>query len=74
MVDAGVTVDLQPRRSHVGADQAVVANTATVRSPGSDEVRTTVTTEVLRRRADGRWFYVVDDPFFASPGPGPQES
>ncbi len=65
MVDAGVTVDLEPHSSHVLTDQAVVANKATVRSAGSDDMQTVVTTEVLRRRADGRWFYVVDDPFFA---------
>lgn len=65
MVDARVTVDLQPHSSHVLADQALLANKATVRSAGTDEVQTMVSTEVLRRRADGRWFYVVDDPFFA---------
>ena len=64
MVVSGATVDLEPQASHVTADQAVIANKATVRAPGSDGAQTVMTTEVARRRADGRWFYLVDDPFF----------
>ena len=67
MVDAGVTVDLELQASRVTADQALMANRATVRSAGSEQVRTVMSTEVARRRADGRWFYLVDDPFFAAP-------
>jgi len=28
------------------------------------ELLATTTTEVARRQPDGRWLYVVDDPFF----------
>lgn len=66
MVDAGATVDLELQASHVTADQALIANKATVRSAASDDVQTVVTTEVARRRADGRWFYLIDNPFFAA--------
>ena len=68
MVDASVTVDLELQACHVSADQALLANKSTVRSAGSDEVQTVMTTEVVRRRADGRWLYLVDDPFFVAPG------
>jgi len=42
-----------------------VSNVATVvgATPDGSSV-TTHTTEVLRRQPDGRWTYVIDDPFF----------
>ncbi|MFD9701719.1 nuclear transport factor 2 family protein [Lentzea sp. NPDC059081] len=64
LVGSGTTVDLELLSSHVSADQALVTHKATIRSAGSDQV--VVTTEVLRRRADGRWVYLVDDPFFGA--------
>ena len=65
-----VSIKLVPRKIQVSGDVALVSNVATVvgATPDGSSV-TTHTTEVLRRQPDGRWTYVIDDPFFASPDP-----
>jgi uncharacterized protein (TIGR02246 family) len=64
LIDAGAVVELEPQFVHVAGDQALVADRATIRSP--EGVQTVMATEVCRRRADGRWFYLVDDPTFVA--------
>ncbi len=63
-VAAGARVRLEPRRTEESAGLALMSHTATVTGLGSREgSMTTVTTELARRRPDGRWLYVIDDPF-----------
>lgn len=61
-IDDGIAIDLEPKTIHVAGDQALVAEKAVVRTPAG--VRTAMSAAVCRRRADGRWFYLVDDPTF----------
>ena len=64
-IDAGARLSLQPRTIHTVGDIALLSNRAEVRGLRPDgEVLSTTTIEVVRRQADGRWLYVVDDPFF----------
>ena len=60
-----VSIKLVPRKIQVSGDVALVSNAATVvgATPDGSSV-TTHTTEVLRRQPDGRWTYLIDDPFF----------
>jgi ketosteroid isomerase-like protein len=60
-----VSIKLVPRKIQVSGDVALVSNVATVvgATPDGSSV-TTHTTEVLRRQPDGRWTYLIDDPFF----------
>jgi uncharacterized protein (TIGR02246 family) len=64
---AGARIVLEPRAMHVAGDVAVFSNVATVSgaTPDGGEMVTT-TTEVARRGPDGRWRYIVDDPFFSA--------
>lgn len=64
-VEAGVQLSLELRTIHTVGDLALLSNRAEVRGllPGGGMLSTT-TTEVVRRQPDGRWLYVVDDPFF----------
>jgi len=60
-----VSIKLVPRKIHVSGDIALVSNVATVIGTTPDRSAiTTHTTEILRRQPDGRWAYVLDDPFF----------
>jgi hypothetical protein len=48
----------------LSADSAVSgASTATLHAPSSAS-EAIVASEVARRRAGGRWVYLIDDPFF----------
>ena len=64
-VEAGAQLSLELRTIHPVGDLALLSHRAEVRGllPGG-EVLLTTTTEVVRRQPDGRWLYVVDDPFF----------
>lgn len=62
----GATIALEPRRSHVVGDIAVLSHVATVNGVSPDGSPVVVPTmEVLRRDVDGKWRYTIDDPFFA---------
>jgi hypothetical protein len=50
----------------VSTDQAFLASKSTARPRFGRRCGTVMTTEMVRRRADGRWLYLVDDPFFRS--------
>ena len=64
-VEAGARVSLEQRAIHVMGDLALLSNWATAEGLLPDgAVLTTTTTEVARRQPDGRWLYVIDDPFF----------
>ena len=68
-VEAGTRVSLELSTIHTVGDVALLSNRAEVRGLLPDgEVLSTTTTEVVRRQPDGRWLYVVDDPFFEQPG------
>lgn len=69
MVRDGVAVELELQLAHVVGDHALTANRATVRTPAGVQIVTSL--EVCRRRADGRWFYLVDDPTFLAPAGDP---
>ncbi|MEV0032578.1 nuclear transport factor 2 family protein [Nocardia sp. NPDC050793] len=64
-IEGGARISLALRKIHTVGDVAVLSSSATATglAPGG-EVLTTTTTEVVRRQPDGRWLYVVDDPFF----------
>jgi ketosteroid isomerase-like protein len=64
-VEAGARISLDPRKLHLVGDLALMSSRAKVEGllPDSKLLATT-TTEVARRQPDGRWLYVVDDPFF----------
>lgn len=66
-IERGARISLELRKIHTVGDLAVLSSlaTATGVGPGGEEL-TTTTTEVARRQPDGRWLYVVDDPFFAA--------
>ena len=64
-VEAGARLSLELRVIHTVGDLAVVSNRAEAHGLLPEgEVLSTTTTEVVRRQPDGRWLYVVDDPFF----------
>ena len=64
-VEAGVRISLELRTIRTTGDLALLSNRATAEGllPGG-AVLSTTTTEVARRQPDGRWLYVIDDPFF----------
>jgi len=64
-VAAGARISLVTRKLHLVGDLALMSCRAKVEGllPGGELLATT-TTEVARRQPDGRWLYVVDDPFF----------
>jgi len=64
-VEAGARVSLELRTIRTTGDLALLSNRATAEGllPGG-AVLSTTTTEVARRQPDGRWLYVIDDPFF----------
>ncbi|WP_028925063.1 DUF4440 domain-containing protein [Pseudonocardia acaciae] len=64
-VAAGARITLDPVKVHVVGDLALVSNDATATGVADEPLETT-TTEVLRRQPDGRWRYVIDDPFFGA--------
>jgi len=59
-----ISITLVPRKIQVSGDIALVSNVATVGGAPDGSSVTTHTTEVLRRQPDGRWTYLIDDPFF----------
>ncbi|MGF1425750.1 nuclear transport factor 2 family protein [Kitasatospora sp. LaBMicrA B282] len=63
LVDQGARRTLELREIRQVGDLALVSNRATLTGVGPEPVVST-TTEVLRRRPDGGWAHVVDDPFF----------
>ncbi|MFD7902767.1 nuclear transport factor 2 family protein [Kitasatospora sp. NPDC059747] len=63
LVDSGARLKLELREIRQVDDIALVSNTATLTGAGPEPVIST-TTEILRRRPDGGWAHVVDDPFF----------
>ncbi|MGV9270067.1 nuclear transport factor 2 family protein [Kitasatospora sp. NPDC003701] len=63
LIDTGARLELELRDIRQVDDVALVSNTATLTGVGVEPVVST-TTEVLRRRPDGGWAHVVDDPFF----------
>jgi ketosteroid isomerase-like protein len=64
-VKAGARISLDTRKLHVVGDLALMSSRAKVEGLLPDgELLATTTTEVVRRQPDGRWLYVVDDPFF----------
>lgn len=63
LIDSGARRTLEPREIRQVDDLALVSNTATLTGTGPEPV-ISATTEVFRRRPDGGWAYVVDDPFF----------
>jgi uncharacterized protein (TIGR02246 family) len=64
-VEAGARISLELRTIRTTGDLALLSNRATAEGllPGG-AVLSTTTTEVARRQPDGRWLYVIDDPFF----------
>lgn len=72
LIGSGVAVELA-RRSVVHANGlALMSHSVTLTGPDGS---TTVvdSTEVARRRPDGRWLYVFDDPFFTRAAPPSSE-
>ncbi|MFX0574445.1 nuclear transport factor 2 family protein [Nocardia nepalensis] len=66
MMETGATIDLQSRRIHSVGDLAMISNNAEVLGATPDgSPLVTTTAEVVRRQSDGRWLYVIDDPFFS---------
>ncbi|MGV9546033.1 DUF4440 domain-containing protein [Nocardia beijingensis] len=66
MIASGASIELNSRRVHVVGDLAVISNNATVFGATPDGAPlVTTTTEIARKQADGRWLYVLDDPFFS---------
>lgn len=64
-VDSGARIDLKVRNIHTVGDIAVLSCEGSATGLGPDgEALNTTTTEVARRQPDGRWLYLVDDPFF----------
>ncbi|MEU6672320.1 nuclear transport factor 2 family protein [Streptomyces sp. NPDC046727] len=63
MIDSGIRLTLEPRDIREVGDIALVSNNVTRTGAGPEPVIST-TTEILRRRPDGGWVHVVDDPFF----------
>ncbi|MFF4444132.1 nuclear transport factor 2 family protein [Streptomyces sp. NPDC001502] len=63
LIDTGARLKLELRDIRQVDDIALVSNTATLTGVGPEPVVST-TTEILRRRPDGGWAHVVDDPFF----------
>ena len=64
-VEAGARISLDTRKLHLVGDLALMSCRAKVDGLLPDgELLATTTTEVARRQPDGRWLYVVDDPFF----------
>ena len=64
-VEAGARISLDTRKVHLVGDLALMSCRAKVDGLLPDgELLATTTTEVARRQPDGRWLYVVDDPFF----------
>ncbi|MDT0462180.1 SgcJ/EcaC family oxidoreductase [Streptomyces gibsoniae] len=64
MIDSGARLELELREIRQAGDVALVSNRATLTGAGPEPVVST-TTEILRRRPDGGWVHVVDDPFFS---------
>ncbi|MCT7661850.1 DUF4440 domain-containing protein [Mycobacterium deserti] len=65
MMKSGAAIDLKLRRIRVAGDLALISNDATVVGSPDGEPLVTTTTEIARRQSDGRWLYVLDDPFFS---------
>ncbi|MEV0298313.1 nuclear transport factor 2 family protein [Nocardia sp. NPDC050710] len=66
-IERGARINLELRKVHTVGDLATMSSVATATGVGPNgDVLTTTTTEVLRRQPDGRWLYVVDDPFFGA--------
>ena len=64
-VEAGARISLDTRKLHLVGDLALMSCRAKVDGLLPDgELLAATTTEVARRQPDGRWLYVVDDPFF----------
>ena len=65
-VQAGPRLGATLRESYVTRDTALVITDWTMDVPdgeGGEEHLSGIATDVLRRGADGRWKYAVDDPF-----------
>ncbi len=64
-VEAGARISLELRTIRTVGDLALLSNRAAVERLLPDgALLSAITTEVARRQPDGRWLYVVDDPFF----------
>ena len=66
LVDLGVPIDVRPRHVYVADDIALLivdwSITGTSRSGDLVDISGTAT-DVARRGADGKWRYVIDNPF-----------
>ncbi|MGY0064038.1 YybH family protein [Streptomyces sp. LZ34] len=63
LLDSQAQVKLALRKIHIVDDIALVSHDVTTTAPDGT-THQTVSTEVQRRQANGRWLHVVDDLFF----------
>ncbi|MBF6397458.1 DUF4440 domain-containing protein [Nocardia cyriacigeorgica] len=66
-IKSGARVELKVKKIHTVGDIAVLSCDGSATGLGPDgQTLNTTTTEVARRQPDGRWLYLVDDPFFGA--------
>ncbi|HLU55671.1 MAG TPA: SgcJ/EcaC family oxidoreductase [Pseudonocardia sp.] len=68
----GAPIEVRPRHVYVADDIALLIVDWTIHGPGADGGTVHVegtATDVARRGADGRWRYVIDNPFGVAAGP-----
>ncbi|SHL40921.1 conserved hypothetical protein [Pseudonocardia thermophila] len=68
----GAPIEVRPRHVYVAGDIALLIVDWTIHGPGADGALVHVegtATDVARRGADGRWRYVIDNPFGVAGGP-----
>lgn len=62
----GIPIEVQPRHVYVADDIALLIVDWSIRGTTSDGIKVDVSstaTDVARRGADGRWRYIIDNPF-----------
>jgi ketosteroid isomerase-like protein len=68
-MDLGLPIEVRPRHTYVTGDLTLLVVDWTISGPGPDGSPVHIegtATDVARRGADGRWRYVIDNPFGTS--------
>ena len=68
LLTLGGTMRSENRSTVIVDDIALVTAAWTITNPDSSLIAAATSAEVLRRRVDGTWAYIVDHPFAGPPG------
>jgi uncharacterized protein (TIGR02246 family) len=66
MLDGPLKLEARCATCHEAGDTAIVRTEWTLRAPDGSAALAGASAEVLRRGADGRWRFIIDDASFAS--------